>query len=63
MAQEKKDVFANPQNLKVLPKDISSRELGSTMKGISMGTGLRCEGCHVGEAGKPLTTFGFESDE
>ncbi len=58
-----KDVFADPQNLKVLPQDISSRALGETMKGFAMGLGVRCESCHVGEAGQPLDTFDFESDE
>lgn len=58
-----KDIFANPQNLKVLPKDISSKELNETMKGFAMGLGVRCETCHVGEAGQPLDTFDFESDE
>ncbi len=58
-----KDVFANPQNLKVLSKDINSKELGDTMKGFAMGLGLRCESCHVGEAGQPLDTFDFASDE
>ena len=60
---QQKDVFANPQNLKVLPKDISSKELGDTMKGFAMGLGVRCETCHVGDAGQPLDTFDFESDE
>jgi len=59
----KKDVFANPQNLRVLPKDISSKELSQTMRGFATGLGVRCESCHVGEAGQPLDTFDFESDE
>ena len=63
VAQEQKDVFANPQNLKVLPEDISSAELGATMKGFAMGLGLRCENCHVGEPNTPLETFDFKSDE
>lgn len=63
-AQEQRvDVFANPENLKVLPKNISSRELSNTMKGFAMGLGVRCETCHVGEAGQPLATFDFSSDE
>ena len=62
-AEERKDVFADPQNLKVLPKDISSKELGDTMKGFAMGLGLRCENCHVGEPNTPLETFDFQSDE
>jgi len=61
--QEKKDIFANPQNLKVLPSDISSEKLGDTMKSFAMGLGVRCETCHVGEPNTPLETFDFESDE
>ena len=57
------DVFADPENLHVLPEDISSAELGATMRGFAMGLGLRCENCHVGEAGAPLDTFDFASDE
>ena len=57
------DVFADPQNLEVLPQDISSRELGATMRRCAMGLGVRCETCHVGEAGQPLSTFDFASDE
>jgi hypothetical protein len=61
--QEKRDIYANPENLKVLPEDISSQDLGATMKGFALGLGLRCENCHVGEAGKPLTTFDFAADD
>ncbi len=61
--EQRKDVFANPQNLKVLPEDISSADLGATMKGFAMGLGVRCENCHVGEPNTPLETFDFESDE
>ena len=57
------DVFADPENLQVLPDDITSAELGATMRGFAMGLGLRCENCHVGEAGAPLDTFDFASDE
>ena len=59
----KKDVYANPENLKVLPEDISSHDLGETMKGFAMGLGARCETCHVGEPNTPLDTFDFASDE
>ncbi len=62
-AEEKKDIYANPQNLKVLPEEISSEELSNTMTGFALGLGVRCETCHVGEAGQPLDTFEFESDE
>jgi len=61
--EEKKDIYANPQNLKALPSEISSSELSNTMKGFALGLGVRCETCHVGESGQPLTTFDFESDE
>jgi len=60
---QQQDVFADPQNLKVLPGDISSRELGDAMKSFAMGLGVRCETCHVGEPGQPLETFDFASDE
>ncbi len=60
---QQKDVFADPKNLEVLPSDISSKDLGETMKGFAMGLGVRCETCHVGEPNTPLDTFDFESDE
>ena len=59
----RKDVYANPGNLKVLPKDTDSKTLSDTMKGFAVGLGVRCETCHVGEAGQPLDTFDFESDD
>ena len=58
-----KNIFADPQNLKLLPEDISPADLGKTMKGFAMGLGVRCESCHVGESGAPLETFDFQSDE
>ncbi len=60
---QQKDVFADPKNLEVLSSDISSKELGDTMRGFAMGLGVRCETCHVGEPNTPLDTFDFESDE
>ncbi len=61
--QQRVDVFADPENLKVLPKDISSDDLSTTMRGFAMGLGVRCETCHVGEPNTPLHTFDFASDE
>lgn len=49
-------------NLKVLPKDIDKKQLFQTMKGFALGLGVRCEHCHVGEPGAPLSTFDFASD-
>lgn len=63
-AQEgRPDVFADPQNLKVLPSDISSADLNKTMKGFAMGLGVRCHHCHVGEPQAPLHTYDFASDD
>jgi len=64
LAQQKRvDVFADPENLKILPEDISSADLSATMRGFAMGLGVRCETCHVGEPNTPLHTFDFASDE
>lgn len=61
-AQERKNIFADPQNLQVLPADISPRELSRTMRGFALGLGVRCQHCHVGEAGQPLSEFDFPAD-
>lgn len=62
-AQERADVYAEPQNLEVLPADVSPAELRATMKGFSIGTGLRCSDCHVGEEGQDFSSYDFASDE
>ena len=49
-------------NLKVLPKDIDKKQLFQTMKMFSLGLGVRCNHCHVGEADAPLDTYDFASD-
>jgi cytochrome c peroxidase len=56
--------FANPphKNLKVLPPDITGPQLIGTMKIFSQSLGVRCNFCHVGEEGKPLSSFDFASD-
>jgi cytochrome c peroxidase len=56
--------FAVPpyKNLKVLPQDITRANLLNTMKLFSQSLGVRCTHCHVGEEGKPLSTFDFASD-
>ena len=56
--------FAVPpyKNLKVLPKTIEREQLLDTMKLFSQSLGVRCTHCHVGEEGKPLSTFDFASD-
>jgi len=50
------------KNLRVLPKNISKDDLRTTMVGYARALGVRCQFCHVGEEGKPLTTFDFASD-
>jgi tetratricopeptide (TPR) repeat protein len=50
-------------NLEVLREDIDVRELIGTMRTFAMGLGVRCEYCHVGEPGQPLSSFDFASDE
>jgi hypothetical protein len=53
---------AHPRNLKVLPKSTTPDQLRDTMVGFTQALGVRCVHCHVGEEGKPLTTFDFSSD-
>lgn len=49
-------------NLKVFPKDISKDELMGAMKSFTSALGVRCNYCHVGKEGEPLSKFDFESD-
>ncbi|MEM7350830.1 MAG: c-type cytochrome [Acidobacteriota bacterium] len=52
------------ENLQVLPQDIPPRELMGVMRAFSMGLGVRCQHCHVGdEAKQKLWDFDFISDE
>ena len=56
--------FAVPpyKNIQVLSKDITRDQLLSNMKFFAQSLGVRCSHCHVGEEGKPLSTFDFASD-
>ncbi len=56
-------IFDDPENLEVLPEDITAQELSATMRGFAMGLGLRCSNCHVGEEGQDLAEYDFASDE
>ena len=51
------------QNLKVLPADITPRELIGVMRSFAGGLGVRCQFCHIGEEGQPLEEFDFVSDD
>jgi hypothetical protein len=53
------DKFAN---LQVLPKEIGKRELTEVMRNFTGALGVRCPYCHVGDEGKPLSTFDFSAD-
>lgn len=51
------------ENLQVLPEDFPTQRLRAVMGGFSRSLGVRCAHCHVGEEGKPLSTYDFVSDE
>lgn len=50
------------KNIQVLG-DVRGEELGQIMRGFTVSLGVRCTYCHVGEAGQPLSTFDFASDD
>lgn len=50
-------------NLTVLPKTISKENLIKVMKSFTEGLGVRCNFCHVGKEGQPLSTYDFASDD
>jgi tetratricopeptide (TPR) repeat protein len=50
------------KNLQVFPKDFPKEKLQAVMKGFTRTLGVRCPYCHVGQEGKPLSTFDFASD-
>ena len=51
------------KNLTVLPPETTGESLRNTMVGFAQSLGVRCWYCHVGEEGKPLSSFDFVSDE
>jgi len=52
------------KNLQVLPKDIPRHELFDIMRfQFVRGLGVGCLYCHVGEEGKPPSTYDFASDD
>ena len=52
---------AGPDQPPGMPKDIPKPQLIQMMRGFTMGLGVRCEHCHVGE-GNDLSKFDFASD-
>jgi len=51
------------KNLKVYPEDMPVRALIDSMASFTRALGVRCQFCHVGQEGQPLSTFDFVSDE
>jgi len=51
-----------PQNLKVLPKDMTFQEVREVMKGFNAALGVKCDFCHVPSKSDP-TKLEFASDE
>ncbi len=51
------------KNFQVFPKDFPAQKLAAVMKGFTRALGVRCTYCHVGEEGKPLSTYDFASDQ
>ena len=56
------NVFANPKNLMILPKDISPDELASQMRRFKLALGVECSHCHVGTDNRRYTDFDFAAD-
>ena len=54
-----------PTNLKILPKDISEKELHDIMRSFSMSLGVHCNFCHVAQQvpGQERPKFDFASDD
>ena len=52
-----------PKNLKVLPADITPKDLLAVMKTFSNAMGVRCVYCHVaGSDSSDMSTYNFASD-
>lgn len=50
-------------NVQVIPKGTPVMQVVGQMRNITGALGVRCPFCHVGEEGKPLSTFNFASDD
>ncbi|GGC24371.1 hypothetical protein GCM10011386_15400 [Parapedobacter defluvii] len=51
-----------PQNLKVLPKNMTFQEVREVMKGFNAALGVKCDFCHVPSSADPKK-LDFASDE
>lgn len=54
-----------PKNLEVLPAGTEGRAVVMTMRGFTMGLGVRCQHCHVYKGADPddLSSFDFAADD
>ncbi len=50
-------------NVKVFPKSTPVPQLIAAMRSFTEGLGVRCQFCHVGEEGQPLSQYNFPSDQ
>jgi hypothetical protein len=50
-------------NLKVLPKTMPVNQVLGVMRNFAGDLGVRCQFCHVGKEGQPLSEFDFPSDD
>ena len=50
-------------NTRVIPHATPVLQLIGQMRNFTFDLGVRCQYCHVGEEGKPLTTFDFTGDQ
>lgn len=57
------EVYQNPQNLQVLPQDISPEGLRDAMFAVGEQVGIRCSQCHDFEADTPIDERDYASDK
>src|SRR3989441_27060 len=50
-------------NVKVIPKNTPVMQVVGMMRNFAGGLGVRCQFCHVGQEGQPLSSFDFAKDE
>src|SRR6266513_4257863 len=50
-------------NVKVIPKNTPVMQVGGMMRNFPGALGVRCQFCHVGQEGQPLSSFDFAKDE
>jgi len=51
------------RNLRVLPRAMTPTDVVGVMRNVTGALGVRCQYCHIGEEGQPLSQFDFASDD